>query len=160
MTYSVRPATVSDLDKLVQFTIAEAVDAEGSEIGANVREGVLTALEDNSFATYWVLECAGEVIGNVSVVKEWSDLNAGYYWWIQSMYIEPGHRGKGLIKLLIGAVQEQAGKARALELRLYVHKDNSAAIRAYRKNGFGSSDYQIMTMEVAAPAGSSVLPEV
>lgn len=152
MSYTVRPATVSDLEKLVQFTIAEAVDAEGSEIGANVREGVLSALEDNSFATYWVMEFDGGVVGNVSVVKEWSDWNAGYYWWIQSMFIEPEHRGKGLIKLLLETVQREAAKAQALELRLYVHKDNSSAISAYLKNGFGPSDYQIMTAKVADPA--------
>lgn len=152
MSYSVRPATVSDLEKLVHFTIAEAVDAEGSDIGANVREGVLTALEDNNYATYWVLENGGVVVGNVSVVKEWSDWNAGYYWWIQSMFIEPAHRGKGLIRLLLETVQREAANANALELRLYVHKDNSAAISAYLKNGFGPSDYQIMTMRVAEQA--------
>lgn len=51
MTYTVRPATLDDLDTLVRFTIAEAADAEGSSLGANVRQGVLKALEDNSLAT-------------------------------------------------------------------------------------------------------------
>jgi GNAT superfamily N-acetyltransferase len=152
MSYSVRPATVSDLEMLVHFTIAEAVDAEGSDIGANVRKSVLTALEDNNHATYWVLENGGVVVGNVSVVKEWSDWNAGYYWWIQSMFIEPTHRGMGLIRLLLETVQREAANTNALELRLYVHKDNSAAISAYLKNGFGPSDYQIMTMTVAEQA--------
>ncbi|WP_233840440.1 GNAT family N-acetyltransferase [Dyella sp. 2HG41-7] len=152
MSYSVRLATVSDTETLVRFTIAEAGDAEGAEIGANVRVGVLTALEDNAYATYWVLEDDGVVVGSVSVVKEWSDWNAGYYWWIQSMFIEPAHRGKGLIKLLLETVRRVAADANALELRLYVHKDNSAAIRAYMKNGFGPSDYQIMTMKVAERA--------
>lgn len=148
MSLSVRRATLDDLDTLVQFTIHEAVDAEGSEIGTNVREGVLRALEDNSYATYWVLEHTGVVVGNVSVVKEWSDWNAGYYWWIQSMFIAPDHRGKGLINRLLEAVREEAARAKALELRLYVHKDNSAAVRAYAKNGFSPSDYEIMTMKV------------
>ncbi|MDR0213962.1 MAG: GNAT family N-acetyltransferase [Comamonas sp.] len=148
MTHTVRPATIDDLDLFVQFTISEAIDAEGSEIGAKVREGVLTALEDNSYATYWVLETEGVVIGNVSVVKEWSDWRAGYYWWIQSMFIEPGSRGKGLVKLLLDAIQREASAAGALELRLYVHKNNSGAISAYLKNGYSPSDYQIMTMPV------------
>lgn len=148
MSYSVRPATVRDLEDLVRFTIAEAVAAEDADISANVREGVLSALEDNAYATYWVLECAGVVIGSVSVVKEWSDWNARYYWWIQSMFIEANYRGKGLIKRLLEAVQQEAKNANALQLRLYVHKDNASAIRAYRKNGFHSSDYQIMTMDI------------
>ncbi|WP_205954345.1 hypothetical protein [Pseudoxanthomonas winnipegensis] len=52
MSLRVRRATVEDLEKLVEFTIAEAADAEGSEIGGNVREGVLKALQDNAYATY------------------------------------------------------------------------------------------------------------
>lgn len=40
---------------------------------------------------------------------------------------------------------------KALELRLYVHRENSAAIRAYQKNGFSPSDYEIMTMRTDSP---------
>lgn len=92
--------------KLAEFHDAEAADAEGSEIGGNVREGVLKALQDNAYATYWVMEDAGAVIGNVSVFREWSDWNAGHYWWIQSMFIEPDSRGRGLIRLMLEEVRE------------------------------------------------------
>lgn len=151
MSLRVRRATVEDLEKLVEFTIAEAADAEGSEIGGNVREGVLKALQDNAYATYWVMEDAGAVIGNVSVFREWSDWNAGHYWWIQSMFIEPNSRGRGLIRLMLEEVRKEAASAKALELRLYVHRENSAAIRAYQKNGFSPSDYEIMTMRIDSP---------
>ena len=82
--------------------------------------------------------------GNISALKEWSDWNAGYYWWIQSMYISPEYRGKGYVQMLLAAVQEEMKKENALELRLYVHKANKKAIRAYEKVGFKQSDYEVM----------------
>ena len=147
----VRRATIADLERLVGFTAAEATEAEGINMSeAKIRQGVLTALKDEAVAMYWVLEDGRDVIGQVSVVREWSDWNAGYYWWIQSMYLEPQHRGKGLMKLLLRAVQDSAREHRALELRLYVHKGNAPAIKAYLKAGFTESDYRIMAMGLTA----------
>lgn len=48
-----------------------------------VRKGIRAALEDESVAIYWVLQGSrDEIVGNISVVKEWSNWKAGYYWWI------------------------------------------------------------------------------
>ncbi len=146
--FIVRRATSSDLEKLVSFAIAEANEAEKTSRSSElIREGVRVGLEDNSIARYWVLENeASEVIGNVSVVKEWSNWNSSYYWWIQSMYLHPEYRGKGLMDKLIEAVKVTAKREYAVDLRLYVHKENERAIQAYRKSGFIDSDYRIMTM--------------
>ena len=42
-------------------------------------------------------------------------------------------------------IMKQAG---ALELRLYVHKNNAQAVIAYQKAGFFDSDYRVMTMSL------------
>jgi ribosomal protein S18 acetylase RimI-like enzyme len=146
----IRRAKLTDLGKLVEFTLSEANEAEGiSKNSEKAREGIRAALENDSVAIYWVLQDSNnEVIGNASVVKEWSNWNAGYYWWIQSLYIKPEHRGRGHMKKLIQTVKESAIQHKALDLRLYVHKNNKRAIRAYIKSGFVDSDYQIMIMEI------------
>jgi ribosomal protein S18 acetylase RimI-like enzyme len=150
MDYIVRRARLSDLEKLVDFTLAEAVEAEGSRKSREkARRGILAALEDESIAVYWVLEDSRSyIVGNISVVKEWSNWHAGHYWWIQSLYIRPEHRGRGLIETLIRTVKESAKEGGALDLRLYVHKHNRRAIRAYQKCGFRDADYQIMRMDI------------
>lgn len=150
MDYVVRRAKLSELEKLVEFTLREANEAEGiSKNRERVRKGIRTALEDESVAVYWVIQdCRDELIGNVSVVKEWSNWNAGYYWWIQSMYIRPEHRGRGLMKELIQTVRTAARRGKALDLRLYVHKNNERAIKAYIKSGFVDADYRIMRMDI------------
>lgn len=148
--FLVRRATLLDFEKLISFAIAEASEAEitarSSEL---IREGVRIGLENDSIAMYWVLEKEGpEVIGNVSVVKEWSNWNAGYYWWIQSMFLKPEYRGKGLMDKLIEAIREAAQQEEAVELRLYVHNKNKRAIKAYRNSGFSNSNYRIMRMAI------------
>jgi GNAT superfamily N-acetyltransferase len=150
MAFDIRRATSADLETLVSFAVAEAKEAEGVKKDLNrVRQGITTALDDDSIAMYWVLEKSNSgVVGNVSVVKEWSDWNAGYYWWIQSMFILPEFRGKGLMERLIQALKDAAREEGALELRLYVNKNNAQAVIAYQKAGFFDSDYRIMTMSL------------
>ena len=148
MDYVVRRANISDLEQLVDFTLSEATDAEGANKDREkARKGIRTALEDESVAMYWVaLSNIDETVANISVTKEWSNWHAGYYWWIQSMYIKPEHRGRGLVGVLIQTIKESAKRSKALDLRLCVHKDNARAIRAYNKSGFVDSDYRIMRM--------------
>ena len=155
MDYVIRRANLTDLRQLVEFTLREAKEAEGiSKDNEIVRRGIRTALEDESVAVYWVVQSKNnETVGNISVVKEWSNWNAGYYWWIQSMYIKPEYRGRGLMKMLIQTVRESARQGQALDLRLCVHKKNERAIRAYVKSGFIDADYRIMRMDIQNGAG-------
>jgi ribosomal protein S18 acetylase RimI-like enzyme len=142
----VRRAELNDLDKLVEFSAAEAREAEGDKKNVKtLANGIKAALEDGSIAMYWVLVNEdNQPVGSTSALKEWSDWNAGYYWWIQSMYIRPDYRGKGYLNLLLDAIQLEMKKQNGLELRLYVHENNQAAIRAYGKANFVFSKYRIM----------------
>jgi GNAT superfamily N-acetyltransferase len=150
MTFHIRRASIDDLAILVSFTLAEAQEAEGIEGSAErVREGVRVGLEDPAVAMYWVLESPDSgVLGSISAVREWSDWNAGYYWWIQSLFIKPEFRGRGLLKPLIKAVWQEAKRQGALELRLYAHRSNERALNAYRREGFKEMSYQVMSLEI------------
>jgi len=148
MGFSVRTAELDDLEILVSFTAAEAEEAESvSKPMPVLRRGVRAGLEDPGLARYWVLQHSDEnIIGSVSVVKEWSDWNAGFYWWIQSFFVKPGFRGRGLSKMLLESIRKAAKEEKAIDLRLYVHKNNRRAINAYRREGFVDSPYLMMTL--------------
>ena len=148
--FYVRRARTSDLEQLISFTTEEFLEAERSSAAPkSIRQGVEAALEDDSLGMYWVLVSGdSQIIGSVSVVKEWSDWHAGYYWWIQSMFIQPDFRGKGLMDKLLEEVKAAARAEDAIDLRLYVHKMNVRAIKAYLKSGFSDAEYQIMKMEL------------
>lgn len=144
--YRLRGANTDDLETIVAFTLEEAREAEGLDKDADaIRRGVSAGLEDPSVATYWVAESfEGEIVASTSAVKEWSDFNGGYYWWVQSMFINSEHRGRGLVDLLLDTVAEEARAAGAIDLRLYVHGSNARAFDAYRRCGFEETEYILM----------------
>jgi len=142
----VRRASVADIPHLIHFTLEEAKEAERIELSPKSLElGISRAIEDDSKAMYWVLvDDEDAPVGSISIFREWSDWQAGYYWWIQSIYLTHGQRGKGRISLLLDEVKSEMSRQKGLELRLYVHRDNKVAIRAYEKAGFEDLDYRIM----------------
>lgn len=142
----VRKAELKDLPLLIEFTAQEARESESStKIPDTLEKGIRKALKDSNIAMYWVLVDEADIpVGSVSALKEWSDWNAGYYWWIQSMYLAPSQRGKGRMSLLLDTVQFEMRRQNGLELRLYVHQENKGAIKAYEKAGFKHSEYKIM----------------
>lgn len=146
---NVRRAHISDLPRLIEFTLEEAREAEGSiKASDNLEKGIRKALENDSIAMYWMLiNESGLPIGSISSLQEWSDWNAGFYWWIQSMYIVPDQRGNGYMPLLLNAVIDEMEIQNGLELRLYVHRDNKKAIKAYEKSAFEKSPYEIMVLK-------------
>jgi len=150
MDLKVRRARLSDLEKLVFFAFEEAKEAERVEKAPEtLRIGIETALNNENIALYWVLvDENDEPVGNISALREWSNLNAGFYWWIQSLYILPEYRGKGYVSQLFDAVKAEARAQGGLDLRLCVHEDNKRAIKAYYKSGFSESKYKIMTQEL------------
>ena len=148
--YVVRRAEWSDLEVLVSFAVQEAKEAEGIELSLDyIRRGIGAALENESLGRFWILTRENrEAVGNISVIKEWSNWRGGFYWWIQSLFILREFRGAGLMQKLIDAVKDAAHNGGAIDLRLYVHGQNERAIKAYNKVGFSESAYRIMRMSV------------
>lgn len=151
--YSVRMADISDSDTIVGFTVEEARETEGEDPDHRaVTRGVQAGLEGSAPSTYWVAQSSnGEVLGSISVVTEWSNFRGGYYWWVQSLYIVPEHRGSGLVDLLLDCVSEAARAAHALDLRLLVLQSNHRAKAAYRRCGFDIAPYTTMVRRLGKP---------
>jgi ribosomal protein S18 acetylase RimI-like enzyme len=149
-SYTIRDAIRADIDTLVAFTLQEAREAEGAEKAVHgVTRGVSAPFDDRRLASYWVAETADhQVVASISVVTEWSNFHGGDYWWIQSLFVAPEHRGSRLVDALINHVARAAGTAGALELRLYAHNSNHRALRAYQRCGFTVAPYVIMTRKL------------
>jgi GNAT superfamily N-acetyltransferase len=75
---------------------------------------------------------------------EWSDWRDGWFWWIQSVYVEPEHRRQGVYALLHRYVRELARRAGdVVGLRLYVERDNERARRVYERLGMRPTAYLV-----------------
>ena len=133
----------------------EAREAEGRSPDRSIVErAVLAAIADGKVERYWVATEGDELVGSSSVYSEWSDWNAAPYWWLQSFYLVPHARGRGLAARMIDHIEGEARAAGAVELRLYVHRDNARAARAYEKAGFADQPYRVLAKPLTPrPAG-------
>ena len=145
--YLIRRARPSDIETIVTFTVREAREAEQTELDSeSVLRGVRGGFDEPPLSVYWVVETSpGDVIASTSVVREWSNFNGGWYWWVQSLFVVPEHRGHGLVDRLLEHLAHEAASAGALDLRLYAHASNTRAGRAYARCGFQRAPYVMMT---------------
>jgi GNAT superfamily N-acetyltransferase len=149
-TYRIRDAVGEDADTIVAFTLEEAREAESIHLDVTaVRRGVRGAFAEPPLARYWVAEAPdGRVVANISAVTEWSNFHGGHYWWVQSLFVVPEHRGRGLVDLLLDRLAAEAKNAEALNLRLYAHHSNSRAHSAYERCRFTDAPYVVMVREL------------
>lgn len=154
-TYRVRPATPDDRDVVAEFNRAMALETEGKTLDpAVLREGVARILGDPARGRYFLAESAqGEVAGQASVTYEWSDWRNGSVWWIQSVYVAPGHRRKGVYSRLHRHIAAAARREGAIGLRLYVENDNRGARETYRALGMREAPYRVFQELWGVPDG-------
>lgn len=139
----IRKGTPKDTEALVAFNQAMAQETEGLALDSDtLRRGVSTLLENPAKGFYLVAEIEGEIAGSLLVTFEWSDWRAADYYWIQSVYIKPEHRQKGIYRALYHEVKTLAEKqGGAASFRLYVEQENTRAQQAYQSLGMSQSHY-------------------
>jgi len=141
----VRAAVAGDLAHLCAFNAAMARETEGLELdGATLERGVAQGLADAARARYFVAECEGQPAGCLMLTLEWSDWRAGFWWWIQSVYVAPGFRRQGVYRALHTHVANLASSVvDVVGLRLYVERANLGAQQTYAALGMHDSRYQV-----------------
>ena len=139
----IRTATPEDVDALVEFNQAMALETEGKRLDTDVlRAGVSAVFADEKKGFYVVVEQDGSVAAGLMVTTEWSDWRNGWFWWIQSVYVRPEHRGGGLYGRMYDFVKDLAAEAGTVcGFRLYVEKENERAQRVYEKLGMERTYY-------------------
>ena len=145
----VRRGTAGDLDVIVAFNRAMALETEGKTLDqATVAPGVRKGLEDPNRSLYFVAEVDGRAVGQTMITPEWSDWRNGFFWWIQSVYVEPAFRRRGVFRALHQHIRELAKQQPGVcGLRLYVHDENRRAIEIYRKLGMPVTRYVLCEEE-------------
>jgi ribosomal protein S18 acetylase RimI-like enzyme len=148
----VRDAEASDLEFLARGNEAMALETEHRTLDAGtVRRGVATALADVTHGRYFIAEEeSGTAVGQLMVTYEWGDWRNGQFWWIQSVYVVPTARRRGVFKALYRHVEELArATAGVCGLRLYVESNNATAQRTYARCGMHDARYRVMEVELS-----------
>ena len=131
-----------DIDSIVQFQANMAMESEGCILDKEkVTNGVTAAMLDDSKGIYWVAKFEGKAIGSLMLTREWSDWNNGWYWWIQSVYVAPEYRRKGVYKAMYMKVKDAAKGSNVSQIRLYADRSNLSAQKVYKSLGMHESHY-------------------
>ena len=149
MALQVRAATADDLDLMARWAQALAIETEDKALDADiVTRGIAAGLADPGRARYYVASVDDEAAGTLMLTTEWSDWRNGWWWWIQSVYVAPAHRRKGVYRALYSHVHDLArADPEVRGLRLYVEKENVTAQRTYEFLGMVDAGYRMYEAE-------------
>lgn len=145
----VRLGTLADAEALASFNEAMAAETEGRTLEPDrVRAGVRRLLARPERGFYLVAERGGTIVGALMVTPEWSDWRDGLFWWVQSVYVRPANRRRGVYRALHAYVREAAQRDEEVcGLRLYVDRDNEVAQQTYRALGMHATGYLLFEEE-------------
>lgn len=139
----IRKALLEDLEILVDFQYKMALESENLELDRFVlTEGVKNAVTDHTKASVYVAEENGVIIGSLMITLEWSDWRNGWVWWIQSLYVIPEMREKGVFKQMYSYLQDVVREREDVKgIRLYVDQSNFRAQKVYQAIGMSGEHY-------------------
>ncbi len=140
-----RDANRRDILDIVDFQIAMARETENIELNRHIcTRGVEAVFEDRNLGRYFVADADEHLVASLLITPEWSDWRNGMVWWIQSVYVRPEHRGKGVYAGLYQHVKKIAeGNESVKGIRLYVDRSNTAAQAVYRRLGMNGEHYAV-----------------
>ena len=150
---SVRVAVEGDARAITAFNLRLAKESEGRVLDPErVERGVRSILAGSACGRYWIAEQGGAPCGQCLVTIEPSDWGAGSYWWLQSVYVDPDHRGAGVFRALWDEIAARADAAGdVLSIRLYVERSNAAARAVYERLGMEPTGYLVYERAIPAP---------
>ena len=145
----IRQARTTDAAVIADYNLRMARETERRRLNpARVRRGVAALLKDRAKGIYFVAEENGAVVGQLLITYEWSDWRNGTFWWIQSVYVAPEFRQRGVFRALYAHVHRLAKARRDIcGLRLYVDADNTRAQKTYAHLGMARSHYEIYELD-------------
>ena len=144
--FAIRKATLDDLNTIVDFNARLAEESESILLDrATLRDGVRGLLSNPARGSYYLACDDGVVVGQMMHTREWSDWRNGDIWWIQSVYVHPDHRRRGVCRALYEQLKTLAASdPGVVGLRLYVERENAVAQATYAGLGMRMAGYLVM----------------
>ena len=139
----VRKANIKDHSSIVDFQLAMAKETEGIDLHkATVEKGVEAVLRDPGKGIYYLAEIDNRVISSLLTTYEWSDWRNGTILWIQSVFVLPEFRRKGVYRSMYAHIKEIVLNSGNLNgIRLYADKSNHPAHMTYENLGMNQDHY-------------------
>ncbi len=146
---TVRLAKPEDAASIESFSAAMALETEGRHLDRErLHDGTMALLQSPARGFFMVAEWEQNgnrrLVGQLMITYEWSEWRNGAFWWIQSVYVDPAWRRRGVYRQLHDTVVA-IGKSdtKMCGVRLYVARDNRAAQTVYKRVGLAPSMYDV-----------------
>jgi GNAT superfamily N-acetyltransferase len=140
----IRKAEIADLETLLRFE--QGIVSEERPFNNTLKSGLIhyydiEELIKATHAEVVVAELDGEIIGSGFARIDMSEpyLAHAQHAWFGFMFVEPQHRGKGVVSKIIEVLKQWSVAQGMTVIRLDVYSGNVSAIKAYEKAGFTSS---------------------
>jgi GNAT superfamily N-acetyltransferase len=145
----IRPAHGGDVALLAEWAQAMAFETEHKRLDPDtITRGITEGVADPARSRYFIAEIGGEPVGTLMFTFEWSDWRCAWWWWLQSVYVPPAHRRKGVYRTMYEHVQALAAQAPDVcGIRLYVERGNIRAQRTYESLGMNDAGYWMFESE-------------
>jgi ribosomal protein S18 acetylase RimI-like enzyme len=146
---TVRHATLEDAEFLVRGNAQLALETENLSLDIDrLRRGVNAVFDDPHRGFYLIAEAGGTHAGQMMITYEWSDWRNGVFWWIQSVYVVPASRRRGIFRALYAQAETLAERQSGVcGLRLYVDAHNQGAQETYRRCGMREAAYRMFEVD-------------
>jgi ribosomal protein S18 acetylase RimI-like enzyme len=140
-----RAAAPQDIPSIIAFQLAMARETEELDLDRDIlTRGVEALFTNPALGRYLIADVDGRSVGSLMLTYEWSDWRNGMVWWIQSVYVIPEARRRGVYAGLYAHVKELAdAEPNVRGIRLYVDRRNTSAQEVYRRLGMNGEHYQV-----------------
>jgi GNAT superfamily N-acetyltransferase len=141
----IRRAEAGDAAQIASFNAAMAIETEHMTLDpARLLKGVESVLVDSTKGFYLLAIIDGRVAGQLMITYEWSDWRNGVFWWIESVYVLPEFRKRGVFTRLYRFIEQEAERDDSVcGIRLYVERENIRAQATYQKMGMHETVYKM-----------------
>lgn len=142
---TIRKAFPEEWETLANFQMHMALETENISLDPFVLgQGVKQIFAQPASGFYLVAQFNDQIVGSLMVTYEWSDWRNRQIYWIQSVYVLPEFRKRGIYRSLYNHVVSLAQQSDDVGgIRLYVDRTNTNAQQVYSKLGMNGDHYQV-----------------
>jgi L-amino acid N-acyltransferase YncA len=142
---TIRKAITDDILRIAEFQHKMAQETESLALDQEILlRGVKAVFNDPNKGFYLVAEINHVVVACTMLTPEWSDWRNGTFLWIQSVYVEPSFRKKGIYSKMYSFVKNLVmDSSEYMGLRLYVVMNNKIAQEVYSRSGMDGDHYKM-----------------
>ena len=148
-----RLADRSDVDVLLALRRAFCLHENMAFDEGTARVALENLLADGSLGRVWLLHLGAAAAGYVVLTLGYSLEFGGRDAFVDELYVEEPHRGKGLGSLALRLAEDTCRALGVRALHLEVDRDNGRARAVYEKAGFEDRNNYLLTKRLTAAEG-------